>query len=185
MDKKRIEDAVRNIIEAIGEDSMRDGLVDTPKRIANMLSELFSGLEENPNEHVKAVFDSKYENVILLKDIDFVSCCEHHFLPFYGKIHVAYIPKNGKVIGLSKIVRIINCFAKKPQIQESLTNQIAEFLYEKLNAEGVLIVIEAEHMCMKIRGVKNNTAKTITECSLGLYKSNEIMRHEVLKQIHQ
>ena len=107
MDKKRIEDAVRNIIEAIGEDSMRDGLVDTPKRIANMLSELFSGLEENPNEHVKAVFDSKYENVILLKDIDFVSCCEHHFLPFYGKIHVAYIPKNGKVIGLSKIVRII------------------------------------------------------------------------------
>ena len=99
MDKKRIEDAVRNIIEAIGEDSMRDGLVDTPKRIANMLSELFSGLEENPNEHVNAVFDSKYENVILLKDIDFVSCCEHHFLPFYGKIHVAYIPKNGKVIG--------------------------------------------------------------------------------------
>ncbi len=163
MDKPRIEAAVREILIAIGEDPDREGLVETPARVARMYEEIFSGLEDDPTRHLKLFNESGNEEMVVVRDIPLYSMCEHHLIPFMGKAHIAYIPSNGKVIGLSKLARIVESFAKKPQLQERLTAQIADFLDENLNPQGVAVVIEAEHLCMTMRGARASGAKTRAE----------------------
>ena len=147
MDKERIERAVREILEAVGEDPSREGLLETPGRVARMYEEIFSGLESDPLEHLKIFNEGgRHDELVLVKDIPLYSVCEHHLLPFIGRAHVAYIPKNGRIIGLSKFARIVDCFARRPQVQERLTGQIADFLYENLDPLGVAVFIQAEHL---------------------------------------
>ena len=150
MDKKKIENAVRDILEAVGEDPNRPGLLETPRRVANMYEEMFSGLTEDPKQHLKFFDEKSNDEMVIVRDIPFASMCEHHLLPFVGKAHIAYIPNENKIIGLSKIARIVDNFAKKPQVQERLTHDIADFLYKEMNAKGVAVIMEAEHMCMSI-----------------------------------
>ncbi|MCR6546326.1 GTP cyclohydrolase I FolE [Dehalobacterium formicoaceticum] len=185
MDKARIERAVREIIEAIGEDPEREGLVNTPKRVARMYEEIFSGLTEDAREHLKVQFcDEKHEEMILVKDIPLYSMCEHHLMPFYGKAHVAYIPKrDGKITGLSKLARTVECFARRPQVQERLTTQIADAIMETLDAQGVLVVIEAEHMCMTMRGVKKPGSATLTSAVRGRFATSQATRAEAFSLI--
>lgn len=185
MDKERIERAVREILEAIGEDPEREGLVDTPKRVARMYEEIFGGLGEDAKKHLSVQFvDEKHEEMILVKDIPLYSMCEHHLMPFYGKAHVAYIPKkNGKITGLSKLARTVECFAKRPQVQERLTSQIADSIMEMLNPRGVLVVIEAEHMCMTMRGVKKPGSATLTSAVRGTFATNQATRAEAFSLI--
>jgi GTP cyclohydrolase I len=170
------------IIEAMGEDPQREGLIETPDRIARMYKEIFSGLHTNPGEHLKKTFTVDNDDIILEKDIQFYSMCEHHFVPFYGKAHVAYI-SNGKVAGLSKLARTVEVFAKRPQLQERMTAQIADAIMEHLNAEGVMVVIEAEHMCMTMRGVKKPGSKTVTVVTKGRFKEDLSLKEEVYKMI--
>ena len=153
MDLKRIENAVKEILIAIGEDPEREGLVETPARVARMYEEVFSGLSEDPVKHIKT-FNTGNDEMVVVRDIPLYSMCEHHLLPFVGKAHIAYIPKNGVVIGLSKLARIVNCFARRPQLQERLTANVADFLEKELDALGVAVVIEAEHLCMTMRGIR-------------------------------
>ena len=154
MDKERIERAVREILIAIGEDPDREGLLETPKRVARMYEEVFLGLESDPEQHLKIFNEEKNEEMVVVRDIPLYSMCEHHLLPFVGKAHIVYIPGSGKVIGLSKLARIVDNFARRPQIQERLTSQIADFLMEHLEPQGVAVVIEAEHLCMTMRGAR-------------------------------
>lgn len=182
MDKGKIEAAVRDILEAIGEDPDREGLRDTPKRIARMYEEIFAGLESNPSEHLNIHFqEEKYEELVLVKDIPFYSMCEHHLVPFYGKAHVGYIPKDGKLTGLSKIARVVDTVAKRPQLQERLSSMIADTIVDKLEPHGVIVVVEAEHMCMTMRGVKKPGSKTITSVVRGVFqkmlKQNQKLWH--------
>ena len=179
VDLPRIEKAVREIIEAVGEDPAREGLRATPRRVARMYQELFGGLFEDPAKHLRADFTEKYDEMVVLRDIPFYSMCEHHLLPFMGKAHVAYIPM-GKVIGLSKLARIVECFARRPQVQERLTSQIAEFLMDRLDAKGVGVIIEAAHTCMTIRGVKKPGSVMVTSAMLGIFRSNPATRGEVM-----
>jgi len=183
MDKPKIEEAFRNIIEAIGEDPDRPGLVETPKRVANMYEELFSGLHKDPSEHCMTVFQEGHDEMVLVKDIQFSSMCEHHFIPFYGKAHIAYLPKGGRVIGLSKLARIVEEISKKPQLQEKITKTVADLLMEELDPLGVMVVIEAEHMCMTMRGVNKPGAQTITSAVRGEFNTNNKSRNEVLSFI--
>ncbi len=185
MDKEKIERAVREILEAIGENPEREGLVNTPKRVARMYEEIFSGLGEDPKQHLAVQFaDEKHEEMVLVKDIPLYSMCEHHFMPFYGKAHVAYIPKrSGKITGLSKIARTVESFAKRPQLQERLTSQIADTIMEMLDPRGVIVVIEAEHMCMTMRGVKKPGSKTLTSAVRGTFASNQATRAEAFSLI--
>lgn len=179
MDKAKIERAVKDILEAIGENPDREGLKDTPKRVARMYEEIFSGLEEDASRHLRVQFtEDKHEEMVIIKDIPVYSMCEHHLMPFYGKAHVAYIPKGGKITGLSKIARTVECFSKRPQLQERLTSQIADSVMNVLLARGVLVVIEAEHMCMTMRGVKKPGSKTITSAVRGLFEANKATRAE-------
>jgi GTP cyclohydrolase I len=182
IDENKIKTAVRMIIEAMGEDPEREGLIETPDRIARMYKEIFSGLHTNPGEHLKKTFTVDSDDIILEKDIQFYSMCEHHFVPFYGKAHVAYI-SNGKVAGLSKLARTVEVFAKRPQLQERLTSQVADALMEHLDAKGVMVVIEAEHMCMTMRGVKKPGSKTVTVVTKGKFKEDLSLREEVYKMI--
>jgi len=182
IDENKIKTAVRMIIEAMGEDPEREGLIETPDRIARMYKEIFSGLYTNPGEHLKKTFTVDSDDIILEKDIQFYSMCEHHFVPFYGKAHVAYI-SNGKVAGLSKLARTVEVFAKRPQLQERLTSQVADAIMEHLNAKGVMVVIEAEHMCMTMRGVKKPGSKTVTVVTKGKFKEDVSLREEVYKMI--
>lgn len=182
IDENKIKTAVRMIIEAMGEDPQREGLIETPDRIARMYKEIFSGLHTNPGEHLKKTFTVDSDDIILEKDIQFYSMCEHHFVPFYGKAHVAYI-SNGKVAGLSKLARTVEVFAKRPQLQERMTSQIADAIMEHLNAEGVMVVIEAEHMCMTMRGVKKPGSKTVTVVTKGRFKEDLSLKEEVYKMI--
>lgn len=185
MDKKRIETAVREILLAIGEDPDREGLVDTPRRIANMYEEIFSGLKEDPMQHLKIFFQKeKYEELVLVKDIPFYSMCEHHLVPFFGKAHVAYIPKGGKLTGLSKLARVVETVAKRPQLQERITATVADSLMKALEPYGVVVVIEAEHMCMTMRGVKKPGSKTITSGVRGIFESDSKARAEVMAMIN-
>lgn len=154
MDKKRIEAAVREILAAVGEDPDREGLVETPERVARMYEEIFSGLEDDPKRHVKLFNEEKNEELVIVRDIPMYSMCEHHLLPFIGRAHIAYIPRDGRVIGLSKLSRVVDSFARRPQLQERLTSQIADFLDEQLDPLGVAVVIEAEHLCMTMRGAR-------------------------------
>lgn len=180
MDKKKIENAVRDILEAVGEDPNRPGLLETPRRVANMYEEMFSGLTEDPQQHLKFFDEKSNDEMVIVRDIPFASMCEHHLLPFVGKAHIAYIPSENKIIGLSKIARIVDNFAKKPQVQERLTHDIADFLYKEMNAKGVAVIMEAEHMCMSIRGAKASGSKTQTSALRGVIRSDARTRSEAL-----
>lgn len=183
MDKQKIEAAVRQILEAIGEDPDRQGLLDTPKRVANMYEEVFSGLDKNPAVHCETVFEEQHDEMVLVKDIQFSSMCEHHLVPFIGSAHIAYIPKNGRVIGLSKMARIVDDISKRPQLQERITKSVADLLMEELDPIGVMVILEAEHMCMSIRGVKKQGSKTVTSAVRGSFRENSKSRNEVLSLI--
>ena len=179
MDKQRIEAAVREILIAIGEDPDREGLVETPSRVARMYEEIFGGLEDDPTRHLK-LFDESSEEMVVVRDIPLYSMCEHHLIPFLGKAHIAYIPSDGRVNGLSKLARIVDCFARRPQLQERLTSQVADFLYENLQPMGVAVVIEAEHLCMTMRGARASGAKTMTSALRGTMRSNAKTRAEAM-----
>ncbi|MDT3699953.1 MAG: GTP cyclohydrolase I FolE [Thermincola sp.] len=183
IDQEKIETAVRMILEAIGEDPEREGLVDTPSRVARMYKEIFCGLHDDPKRFLKVVFTEDHEEMVLVKDIPFYSMCEHHLLPFFGKAHVAYIPRKGKITGLSKLARTVEAVAKRPQLQERLTCTVADMIMESLNPLGVAVVVEAEHMCMTMRGVKKPGSMTITSAVRGLFKTNEATRAEVFALI--
>ena len=180
MDKERIENAVREILLAVGEDPDRPGLVETPKRVANMYEELFAGLSEDPKKHLKFFDEKSNDEMVIVRDIPFSSMCEHHLLPFVGKAHIAYIPNDNKIIGLSKFARIVDNFAKKPQVQERLTHDIADFLNDNLKPKGVAVIIEAEHMCMSIRGARASGSKTQTSALRGSMRTDARTRAEVL-----
>lgn len=180
IDQGRIEKAVREIIEALGEDSDREGLIETPERVARFYAEVFSSIHEDPGEVVDAFFgEEHYQEIVMVREIPFYSMCEHHFVPFHGQAHVAYLPK-GRVTGLSKLARLVEGFARRPQMQERLTAQVANCLYERLDPHGVLVVIEAEHLCMSMRGVKKAGAKTITSAVRGTMESNPATRAEAM-----
>ena len=156
---EQIEHAVRLILEAIGDDPNREGVLDTPKRVAKMYAEVFSGMHEDPKEHLHKVFGEDHEELVLVKDIPFYSMCEHHLVPFYGVAHVVYIPQGGKVTGLSKLARTVDTIARRPQLQERITSTVANSIMEVLEPHGVMVVVEAEHMCMTMRGVKSQVQK--------------------------
>jgi GTP cyclohydrolase I len=183
--KKRIQDAVREILDAIGEDPDRDGLLRTPQRIANMyVDEIFTGLREDPARHITVTFEADHDEMVMVRDIAVHSVCEHHLVPFAGKAHVAYIPgDDGRITGLSKIARLVDGFARRPQVQERLTTQIADALVEVLEPTGVLVMIEAEHFCMSMRGVKKPGSLTITSAVRGLFKTNAATRAEAMSLI--
>lgn len=177
MDKNKIIEGVKLILEGVGEDINREGLLETPDRIARMYEEIFGGLTMDARDVLNKTFTAVNNEVILEKDITFYSTCEHHLLPFYGKAHVAYIP-NGKVAGLSKLARTVDVFAKRPQLQERLTEQIAQAIMDNLDAKGAMVVIEAEHMCMTMRGIKKPGSKTMTIVTKGDFEgNNELMTH--------
>ena len=180
MDKPRIEAAVREILIAIGEDPDREGLVETPNRVARMYEEIFSGLEEDPEKHLKIFTEEDNDEMVVVRDIPLYSMCEHHLIPFIGKAHIAYIPGEGRVIGLSKLARIVNCFARRPQLQERLTSQVADFLYENLKPQGVAVVVEAEHLCMTMRGARASGSQTRTSAMRGNMRSDARTRAEAM-----
>lgn len=182
MDLERIRGAVREILIAVGEDPDREGLRDTPDRVARMYAEVFQGLHQDPKVHLQKLFTQKYDEMVLIKDIRFESFCEHHLLPFIGQAHVAYLP-NGKVIGLSKIPRVIDVLAKRPQMQERLTEDVADLLMKELDARGVAVVIEASHSCMTVRGVHKPGSSFVTSAMRGAFKERLATRHEVLSLI--
>ena len=184
IDEDRIAKAVREILSAIGEDPDRDGLVDTPVRVAKLYAEVFSGLNENPAEHLEKTFDVEHDEIILVRDIPFYSICEHHLVPFFGHAHVGYIPKpGGRITGLSKLARMVDGYSRRPQVQERLTTQIADALDEKLDPLGAIVVVEAEHLCMSMRGVKKPGASTVTSSVRGIFRSNQKTRAEVMALI--
>lgn len=184
MDLEKIEQAVFMILEAVGEDPNREGLKDTPKRVARMYAEVFAGLHEDPSRHFKVQFtEEQHEEMVIVKDIPVYSMCEHHLVPFYGKAHIAYIPRKGKITGLSKFARVIEGFARRPQLQERLTSQVANAIMDELSPLGVLVVIEAEHMCMTMRGVKKAGSQTVTSAVRGIFKTNPITRSEAFSMI--
>jgi GTP cyclohydrolase I len=183
MDKKKIEKAIRDILEAIGEDPKRKDLAQTPRRVAEMYEEIFSGINQNPEKELEVILDQKHEEIILLKNIPFQSLCEHHLMPFIGRAHIAYIPKQGRVTGLSKLARVLDTLSKRPQVQERLTTQIAEIIMRKLKPQGCMVVIEADHLCMSFRGVKKPGTLTVTSAVRGIFKENEKTRAETLALI--
>jgi GTP cyclohydrolase I len=186
IDRARIERAVREILIGIGEDPDRDGLARTPIRVAEMFSEVFAGMREDPASHLTVRFDADHDEMVMVKDIDLMSLCEHHLVPFMGKAHVAYIPgDDGRITGLSKLARLVDGFARRPQVQERLTTQIADTIDEVLSPKGVLVVIEAEHLCMSMRGVRKPGALTVTSAVRGLFKTNAATRAEAMAFIHQ
>jgi GTP cyclohydrolase I len=183
VDQERIKAAVREILAAVGEDPDREGLRETPDRVARMYAELFAGLHEDPREHVRKKFTQKYDEVVLVKDIEFSSMCEHHLLPFLGKAHIAYLP-NGKVAGLSKLARVVDSLARRPQVQEQMTEQIADLLMNELGARGVAVIIEASHTCMTIRGARKPGSITTTSAMRGIFRENSATRNELLALIY-
>lgn len=180
MDHAKTAAAVRMLLEALGEDPEREGLRDTPRRVADMYAEILSGMEQDPEEELEVYFTEKHEELVLVKDIPLYSLCEHHLLPFYGLAHVAYIPRQGRITGLSKLARVVDGFARRLQLQERLTSQIADAIMKKLNPYGVLVVIEAEHMCMTMRGIKKPGSKTVTSAVRGLFEREAKTRTEAL-----
>ena len=185
MDKERIENAVREILLAVGEDPDRPGLLETPKRVANMYEEIFAGLTEDPKQHIKLFDEVSNDEMVIVKDIPFYSMCEHHLLPFFGMAHIGYIPSDNKIIGLSKFARIVDNFAKRPQVQERLTRDVADFLYDNLSPKGVAVIIEAEHTCMSIRGAKAFGSKTQTSALRGNMRNDAKTRAEVLALLNK
>lgn len=180
IDTGRIEKAVKEIIEALGEDPDREGLIETPERVARFYAEVFSAIHEDPGDVVDAFFgEEHYQEIVMVREIPFYSMCEHHFVPFHGQAHVAYLPK-GRVTGLSKLARLVEGFARRPQMQERLTAQVANCLYDRLDPHGVLVVVEAEHLCMSMRGVKKAGAKTVTSAVRGTMESDPATRAEAM-----
>ena len=185
VDQARIEKAVREILIAIGEDPDRDGLVDTPSRVARMYSEICAGLHDEPDQHLKVTFEADHDEMVMVRDIALYSVCEHHLIPFTGKAHVAYIPnEDGRITGLSKLARLVDAYAKRPQVQERLTTQIADELERTLQPRGVLVVIEAEHLCMSMRGVRKPGSTTVTSAVRGLFRDNAATRFEAMRFIN-
>ncbi|HNX80983.1 MAG TPA: GTP cyclohydrolase I FolE [Candidatus Omnitrophota bacterium] len=180
MNKKKIEKAVRDILEAIGENPRRQDLLETPRRVAEMYEEIFAGLIVDPEKELEVILDQKHDEIILLKNIPLYSICEHHLVPFFGKAFVAYIPNQGRVTGLSKLARVVDALAHRPQVQERLTSQIAELIMKKLKPRGCMVVIEAEHMCMSMRGVKKPGTLTVTSAVRGIFQKSEKTRAETL-----
>lgn len=180
MDKKKITEGVKLILEGIGEDLSREGLRGTPERVANMYAEICAGIKLDPSRHLDVQFHENYNEMIIVRDIQFYSICEHHLVPFFGKAHVGYIPKHGVVTGLSKIARVVDEIARRPQIQEGMTNLIAQFMMEKLKPMGVGVVIESEHMCMSMRGIQKQGSTTVTSAVRGCFQSDERTRKEFM-----
>ena len=179
IDQEKIAVGIRMVLEAIGENPNREGLRDTARRVAKMYADLFQGLYEDPRDHLTVLFDEQHDEMVLVKDVPFYSMCEHHLLPFQGQAHVAYLPR-GKVVGLSKIVRVVEAFARRPQVQERLTSQIADLMMEELDAHGVAVVIEASHTCMTMRGVKKPDSSVVTSAMRGIFKTAEATRNEFM-----
>jgi GTP cyclohydrolase I len=184
VDTARIERAVREILAAIGEDPDRESLRETPARVGRMYAELFAGLHCNPARHLKRSFEETYDELVLVRDISFNSMCEHHLLPFMGTAHVGYLPR-GRVVGLSKLARVVEDISRRPQLQERMTHQVADLVNEELDPKGVVVVIEAEHTCMTIRGVRKPGSLTVTSAVRGLFKSNQSSRAEVFSLINR
>ena len=184
IDKERIKKAVQEILAAVGEDASREGLKATPQRVANMYAELLAGMREDPAQHLESVFTEKYNEIVLLRDIRFYSICEHHLMPFIGSAHVAYIP-SGKVLGVSKLARIVDSFARRLQVQERLSEQIADFLMSNLQPQGVAVVLEASHSCMTIRGIKKPGSIMTTSALRGIFRKDPRSRAEVLNLMHK
>ena len=182
IDQEKVKQAVKLLLEGIGEDITREGLKDTPDRIARMYEEIYGGMEENAAQHLKKTFHVDDNEMVIEKDITFYSTCEHHLLPFYGKAHIAYIP-DGKVVGLSKLARTVEVFAKRLQLQEQLTGQIADALMENLNPKGVLVMIEAEHMCMNMRGIKKPGSQTVTIVKRGEFLENTELTNQFFQML--
>ncbi|MDO8603135.1 MAG: GTP cyclohydrolase I FolE [Candidatus Omnitrophota bacterium] len=183
MDKSKIKRAVKMILEAIGENADREDLRKTPERVADMYAEIFSGISKDPAKELEVLLAEKHDEMVLLKGIPLYSVCEHHLLPFIGKVHIAYIPKNNKVTGLSKIARVVEILSKRLQVQERLTTEVAEILMKKLKPMGVMVIIEAEHLCMSMRGVKKSGVLTVTSAVRGVFKENQKTRQETLALI--
>jgi len=184
MDHDKIAEGVRLILEGIGEDLAREGLLDTPTRVADMYEEIFAGIEQDPAEHFSVTFNEGHQEMVLVRDIPLYSVCEHHLVPFIGRAHVAYVPgKSGAICGLSKLARVVDVFAKRPQVQERLTSQIADKIVQYLKPAGVIVVIEAEHLCMSMRGVKKPGAITTTSAVRGIFATNVATRAEALSLI--
>ncbi|UMZ74919.1 GTP cyclohydrolase I FolE [Natranaerofaba carboxydovora] len=184
IDKEKITRAVTDILEAIGEDPTREGLRDTPKRIANMYEEIFRGINQNAKKHLEIYFqDEQHEELVLVKDIPFYSMCEHHLVPFFGEAHIAYLPKGGKLTGLSKLARVVETVSRRPQLQERLTTDVADTIMEVLSPFGVVVIVEAEHMCMTMRGVKKAGSKTVTSAIRGAFRKDVAAREEVMDLI--
>jgi GTP cyclohydrolase IA len=186
VDLPRIAAAVKEILSAIGEDPERDGLLDTPMRVARMYEEVFAGLRENPDTHLQVMFEADHDEMVMVRDIPMTSMCEHHLVPFMGKAHVAYIPgEDGRVTGLSKLARLVDAYAKRPQVQERLTAQIADEIERTLQPRGVLVVIEAEHLCMSMRGVRKPGASTVTSAVRGQFRDSTATRFEAMRFIER
>ena len=184
VDQSRVEKAVREILEAIGEDADRDGLQNTPERVARMYAEVFAGLEEDPAQHLTVTFEAGHDEMVMVKDIPLYSMCEHHLVPFIGRAHVAYIPNDdGRITGLSKLARVVDGYARRPQVQERLTTQIADALERVLEPKGTLVVVEAEHLCMSMRGVRKPGTTTVTSAVRGLFRSDPRTRAEAMNLI--
>ena len=183
VDLSRVASGVRLILEGIGEDPNREGLLDTPKRVAEMYAELTAGMREDAAEHIVPLSGNKHDEMVIVKDISIASLCEHHLAPFVGKCHIAYIPKNGKILGVSKLARLAETFARRLQLQERLTSEIANTLFEHLQPIGVMVVIEAEHTCMTLRGVKKPGATTVTSAVLGGFRKDSRTRAEAMSLI--
>ncbi|MFM9058997.1 MAG: GTP cyclohydrolase I FolE [Planctomycetaceae bacterium] len=183
VDQPRIEKAVREILLAVGEDPDREGLVETPARVARMYAELFAGLRQDPAVHLRKAFTEKYDEIVLVKDIDFNSVCEHHLMPFMGRAHIGYLP-DGRVLGLSKLARLVEAVAHRPQVQERMTEQIADYLENDLGAKGVAVVVEATHTCMTVRGVRKPGSVCVTSAMKGVFRANVSSRAEVMSLIY-
>ncbi len=185
VDRGRLEAAVSELLLAIGEDPEREGLRDTPARVARMYEEIFSGLREDPSRHLTTTFEAGHDEMVMVREIPMYSCCEHHLLPWVGKAHVAYIPnQDGRVTGLSKLARVVEGYARRPQVQERLTSQIADAMAQALEPRGVMVVIEAEHLCMSMRGIRKPGASTVTSAVRGLFRTNDATRQEAMRFIN-
>lgn len=183
MNKKKIEKGVRLILEGIGEDPERAGLKDTPRRIADLYEEIFSGLKTPTEEILRLIEGETHDEMVLLKDIPFYSVCEHHLLPFIGKAHVAYIPAGGRIVGLSELAKAVEVFAKRPQVQERLTTQLADLIMERVKPKGAMVIIDAEHLCMSMRGIRKPGARTVTSAVRGIFRTKQSTRGELLELI--
>jgi GTP cyclohydrolase IA len=184
VDIERIEKAVKEILLAVGEDVEREGLKKTPTRVANMYAELLAGMHEDPKQHLRSVFTEDYDEIVMLRDIPFYSICEHHLMPFIGSAHIAYLPSGG-ILGVSKLARIVDCFARRLQTQERLTGQIADFIMNNLKPRGVAVVLEASHSCMTIRGVKKPGSVMVTSALRGIFRRDPKSRSEIMSLMHK